>query len=111
MGIRYLARAPNAVQVPYNAGMSSSIKSRRLEARLDAEADALIAEAARVQGVSKSEFVIEAARDSAVRVLARADATIMSDAQFDILIESLDEAVPMPNLARAASLHRPFIRT
>lgn len=91
--------------------MTTPTRSHRLEARLDAEADALISEAARFLGISRSAFVVDAARNSAQRVLARADLTLMSESQFDVLFESLDERTPLPRLARVATADRDFLRT
>lgn len=90
--------------------MAGEIKTRRLEARLEPAIDDLINEAAQRLGQSRSEFVVQAARESAERVLARADITIMSARQFDLLIESLDEPEPLEKLARAASDRRPYRR-
>jgi len=72
--------------------------------------DDLISEAARTLGQSRSEFIVSAARDSAERVLARADLTIMSAHQFDVLVESLDEPESMDRLAHAAAGERPYRR-
>lgn len=90
--------------------MKTQTKSRRLEARLEPSVDDLITEAARLLGESRSEFIVRAARESAERVLARADITIMSARQFDVLIKSLDAEQPLERLAKAASSERPYRR-
>lgn len=90
--------------------MSGGTKTRRLEARHDPAVDDLITEAARTLGQSRSEFIVGAARASAERVLARADITIMSARQFDVLVQSLDEREPLEKLARAAATQRPYLR-
>lgn len=90
--------------------MAGGTKTRRLEARLEPTLDDLISEAARTVGQSRSEFILIAVRESAERVLARADITIMSAHQFDVLVESLDERAPLDKLARAASSDRPYRR-
>ncbi|MCA0296190.1 MAG: DUF1778 domain-containing protein [Actinobacteria bacterium] len=90
--------------------MAANTKSRRLEARLEPAIDDLITEAARTLGQSRSEFIVRAARESAERVLARADVTIMSARQFDVLVASLDEPEPLEKLARAAAAPRPYRR-
>lgn len=90
--------------------MGAHTKSRRLEARLEPEVDDLISEAAKLLGESRSEFIVRAVRESAERVLARADITMMSARQFDVLIESLDAEQPLAKLAKAASGERPYRR-
>ena len=90
--------------------MPPTTKTRRLEARIEPAVDDLITEAARTLGQSRSEFIVGAARESAERVLARADITIMSARQFDVLVESLDEPESLDRLARAASAERPYRR-
>lgn len=90
--------------------MAGGTKTRRLEARLEPTLDDLISEAARTVGQSRSEFILIAVRESAERVLARADITIMSAHQFDVLVESLDERAPLDKLARAAASDRPYRR-
>ncbi len=95
--------------MPYNRLMTAT-KSRRLEARLDPVADDLIIQAARLMGESRSTFMVRAARESAERVIARADVTIMPAEQFDILIESLDAPDPVEKLARAAAGRRAYQR-
>jgi uncharacterized protein (DUF1778 family) len=90
--------------------MAAKTKTRRLEARVEPAVDELITEAARALGQSRSEFIVRAARESAERVLARADVTLMSARQFDLLVDSLDEPRPLEKLARAAATKRPFRR-
>ncbi len=90
--------------------MAPHTKTRRLEARIEPDIDELISEAARRIGQSRSEFIVRAARESAERVLARADITIMSARQFDVLVGSLDEPEPLERLAGAAAVERPYRR-
>lgn len=90
--------------------MSTPTKSRRLEARIEPELDDLITEAAGRIGQSRSEFIVHAARESAERVLARADITFMSEQQFDVLIDSLEADQPVEKLTRAASGERAYRR-
>lgn len=75
---------------------------RRWETRVDEETDALFVEAAELLHTHKSTFVIEAAREKAVKVIARADRTLMAASVFDSLLDSLDVADYAPNLARRA---------
>jgi len=85
-------------------------KTRRWEARVDAETDDLAAQAADRLGVSKSEFITSAARAEAERTLARADVTLMDDALFGVMLDSLDIPDPAPALARLAATPRPYSR-
>lgn len=81
-------------------------KTRRLEARVDADTDELIAEAAQILHVTKSAFVCEVARKEAQRVIARADITLMAADVFDAMVASLDVADEAPQLAAVAKLPR-----
>lgn len=78
-----------------------AVRDKRFEARVDAETDALITEAARLSRRSKSAFVTEAARRAAEQVVARADVTLMDPLTFDRLIDSLDVPDEAPELADA----------
>lgn len=78
----------------------------RLEARIDAELDRLITQAAHAQGVSKTAFVSEAARDAALKVLARADVTLMSAEVFDQMMASLEVPDASAELEELAALPR-----
>ncbi|MCL2454600.1 MAG: DUF1778 domain-containing protein [Micrococcales bacterium] len=81
-------------------------RSRRIEARIDPESDDVIAHAAALTHESKSAFMVRTAREAAERVLARADVTLMPAEQFDQMMASLDDAEPLPVLARAAAAPR-----
>ena len=78
----------------------------RLEARIDADLDRLITEAAAKQGVSKTAFVSDAARDAALKVIARADVTLMAAEIFDQMMASIDTADDSPELEELAALSR-----
>ena len=78
----------------------------RLEARIDADLDQLITEAAEKQGVSKTAFVSDAARDAALKVIARAEVTLMAAEVFDQMMASLDTADDSPELEDLAALPR-----
>jgi uncharacterized protein (DUF1778 family) len=77
-------------------------KTHRLEARIDAELDALIGAAADARQVSKSAFVSDAVREAALRTLARADVTWMDVETFEALLGSLDTADESPELESLA---------
>jgi uncharacterized protein (DUF1778 family) len=78
----------------------------RLEARIDADLDQLITEAAEKQGVSKTAFVSDAARDAALKVIARAEVTLMAAEVFDQMMATLDIADDSPELEKLAALPR-----
>lgn len=78
----------------------------RLEARIDAELDALIAQAAQKQGVSKTAFVSDAARDAALKIIARAEVTLMAAEVFDQMMASIDVPDDSPELEKLAALPR-----
>ncbi len=88
-----------------------AIKTRRLETRVDPDTKELISEAARLNRESVSAFMVRAARGEADRVLARANATLIPVAQFDALLQSLDEPDTAPTLTRAAESRRRATRT
>jgi uncharacterized protein (DUF1778 family) len=83
-------------------------KSHRLDARIDAETDAKINQAAGLLHESVSSFVTRVVRVEADRVLGRADVTLMPADQFDVLVESLDTPDAAPGLSRAAARRRRF---
>ena len=78
----------------------------RLEARIDAELDDLITQAAQKQGVSKTAFVSDAARDAALKVIARAEVTLMEANVFDQMMASIDVADDSLELEELAALPR-----
>ena len=86
-------------------------KTRRLEVRIDPDADETITQAAALAGRSRSAFVVEAALEAADRQLARADTTLMPAAQFEAMMASLDDATPIPQLTELLASPRPSRRT
>ncbi|MGY4644023.1 type II toxin-antitoxin system TacA family antitoxin [Cellulomonas sp. URHB0016] len=83
-------------------------KTDRIEVRTDAATGDLIRRGADLAHTSTSQFVVDAARDRAEALVARADVTLMPAAQFDALMASLDHPTPMPVLRRAAERPRRF---
>ena len=83
-------------------------KTHRLDARIDAETDARVQQAAALLDESVSSFVTRVVRVEADRVLGRADVTLMPAEQFDALVESLDTPDEAPGLARAGVRPRRF---
>lgn len=78
----------------------------RLEARIDAELDELITEAAQRLNVTKTAFISDAARDAALKVIARGDVTLMTPEVFDSMMASIDTAEVSPELESLAALPR-----
>jgi len=84
----------------------TTTKTRRGELRTDEATDQLISEAADLLHVTKSAFVIDAARRAAEKVIARSDVTLMSPVVFDTMMASLDIPDDSPELAKLAKLPR-----
>lgn len=78
----------------------------RLEARIDAELDDLIVEAANRLHVSKTTFVSEAVREAALKVIARSQTTLMAPEVFDSMMASIDVADESPELTNLAAMPR-----
>jgi uncharacterized protein (DUF1778 family) len=76
----------------------------RLEARIDSALDDLITEAADRLHVTKTAFVTGAVRDAALKVMARAEVTLMAAEVFDSMMDSIDIADESPELENLASL-------
>jgi uncharacterized protein (DUF1778 family) len=93
------------------AAAARTLKSRRMEQRVDEETERMISQAATVTHESVSAFVTRSARDEANRVLARAETTLMPAEQFDAMIAALDEAPRrLARLAEAAARPRAYDR-
>jgi uncharacterized protein (DUF1778 family) len=78
----------------------------RLEARIDAELDELITQAADRLNVTKTAFVTESLRDAALKVVARDEAILMPAEVFDAMMASIDVADESRELASLAKLPR-----
>ena len=91
---------------PKKTASSKTRAKARLEARIDPELDDLITQAAHKQGVSKTAFVSDAARDAALKVIARAEVTLMAAEVFDQMMASIDVADDAPELEELATLPR-----
>ncbi len=87
-----------------------SRKTERLEVRVDAATKARIEDAAARLDQSTSVFVIHAVTAEAERVLARAEATVMSADQFDAMLTALDMPDEAPALTRLAQRDRRYRR-
>jgi uncharacterized protein (DUF1778 family) len=105
--------AMNAATKPRAKARKPSPKPRakaRLEARIDTELDDLIIEAAERLNVTKTTFIADAVREAALKVIARADVTLMAAEVFDQMIASLDVADESPELEELATLPRRITR-
>jgi uncharacterized protein (DUF1778 family) len=83
-------------------------RSNRIEVEIDAESQALVAEAARLVGLPVHEFVARAARVTADDLLGRTDRIVLPADLFDELMAD-DEPEDAPNLTRAAARYRQLI--
>ena len=87
-----------------------SVKTERLEVRVDAATKARIEDAAARLDQSTSVFVLHAATAEADRVLTRAEATVMPADQFDMMLTALDMPDEAPTLTRLAQRDRRYRR-
>jgi uncharacterized protein (DUF1778 family) len=79
--------------------MTVAVKERRFDARIDEFTSDLLSQAASRLGVKVTPFVIEAAREKALRVLGQTDVVMMDDDIFDAMLQALDlPAEPAPAL-------------
>ncbi|MAQ14287.1 MAG: hypothetical protein CMN30_05780 [Sandaracinus sp.] len=70
----------------------------RLEARIDPDLDHMIDEAARQLHLSKTAFISQMLREASMKVIARADVTLMDAAEFDRMVASLETPDESPEL-------------
>lgn len=87
-----------------------SVKTERLEVRVDATTKAHIEDAAARLGQPASVFVLHAATAEADRVLARAEATVMPAVQFDSMLAALDIPDEAPVLGQLVQRERGYHR-
>lgn len=85
-------------------------KTERIELRVSATDKGVIAAAAAMEQTTTTEFVRQAVLDRAQHVRARSDRTLMPADQFDLLVNALDVADDIPNLARALARPRRFVQ-
>ena len=84
------------------------VKSNRIEVEIDAESQALVADAARQVGLSVHELVARAARITADDLLGHTDRIVLPADVFDELMAD-DKPDEVPNLTRAAARYRRLI--
>ncbi|MGH3822174.1 MAG: DUF1778 domain-containing protein [Pseudonocardiaceae bacterium] len=87
-----------------------SLKTERLEVRVDAATKERIEAAAARLNQSASAFVVDAASVEADRVLARTETTVMPAEQFDAMLSALDVPDDAPALARLVQRERKYHR-
>jgi uncharacterized protein (DUF1778 family) len=94
------------LEVHVTTSTAKSTTKARLEARIDSDLDELIGQAASHLSMTKTAFVSEAVRDAALKVLARADVTLMAPEVFDAMMASIDTPDESPELESLAALPR-----
>ena len=77
---------------------SAKSSKARLEARIDRDLDQLIDEAAQRMHVTKTAFISQMLREAALKVIARAEVTLMDPAEFDRMVASLEVPDESPEL-------------
>jgi uncharacterized protein (DUF1778 family) len=87
-----------------------SLKTERLEVRVDAATKERIEAAAARLDQSASAFVVDAASVEADRVLARTETTVMPAEQFDAMLAALDVPDDAPALTRLVQRERKYHR-
>lgn len=75
----------------------------RLEARIDTDLDHMIDEAAHRLHLSKTAFITQMLREASMKVIARADVTLMDPAEFDRMVSSLEIPDESPELKELLS--------
>jgi uncharacterized protein (DUF1778 family) len=82
---------------------SSKRPKARLEAWIDADLDHMIEEAAQRLHLTKAAFITQMLREASVKVMARADVTLMDPAEFDRMVASLAIPDESPELKKLFS--------
>jgi uncharacterized protein (DUF1778 family) len=75
----------------------------RLEARIDQDLDQLIGEAAGRLHMSKTAFISQMLREASMKVIARADVTVMDPVEFDRMVAALHVPDDSPELSELFS--------
>lgn len=78
-------------------------KTERFEARLSSEQKELFVEAATLEGVSLSEFIIQSAYQAAKRAIQEKEILVLTARDRKAFVQSLlEDSAPSPRLKRAA---------
>lgn len=96
---------------PYSLDMAASTTQARLEARIAPEQKKLLERAAALEGRSLTDFVMQSAKDAAMRVIQAHASVALSDRDQEAFVSAvLKPAIPRGRLARAAARYRMHIR-
>ena len=85
--------------------MKSPVTTReeRIDVRVSAEFKSLFARAAEISGVNMSAFIIEAARERAMKLIEQYERVVLNNEARDALLKALANPPPPPDtLQRAA---------
>jgi uncharacterized protein (DUF1778 family) len=85
----------------------SQTRSERVDFRVSAEFKALFSRAAEISGVNMSAFIIEAARERAVRLIEQHERMLLGNADRNVLLNALaNPPAPAEPLKNAAAKYR-----
>ena len=87
-------------------GTAAKRSKARLEARIDRDLDVIIGEAADRMHLTKTAFITDTLREAALKVVTRAEVTLMDAGVFDSMMASIDTADPSPELDSLAAMPR-----
>ncbi len=78
-------------------------KGERIDVRVNAEVKALFTRAAELSGTSLSAFILDAARERAVKLIEQNERIVLNNEARDVLLNALSNPpVPAKSLRRAA---------
>lgn len=85
---------------------NSSSRSERIDIRVNTEVKSLFAQAAELSGQNLSSFVLEAARERALRTIAEHERVVLNNKARSVFMKAL-ATPPAPNAAlrKAATRH------
>lgn len=84
-------------------------RTARVEARLAPDTLLLVKRAAKMQGRSVSEFIVESARIAAEDAIDRHQRLLVSVEQYDQIMDALARP-PLPGMEKAYAAHKELIR-
>lgn len=84
-----------------------SPRNERLDLRISTEIKSLVARAAEYSGTTMTAFVIEAARDRAMKLIDQNERVVLNNEARDVLLDALaNPPAPPARLRRAARKHQ-----
>jgi uncharacterized protein (DUF1778 family) len=90
---------------------SPALRTHRTEARLLPHQKKRIARAAKLRGMSMSDFIVQLADEGAVRTIREHEAWVLTEADRDILVKALlNPPPPNARLRAAAKRYRQLVR-